>query len=353
MAHAERIPALAAGTKVYLGMDVSKASWSLSLRGGGETLWEATAPPRPEALTPLLERLRGCRLHAAYEAGPFGYGLRDWLTERGVETIVVSPSQIPVEVGNRLKTDRRDSRKIASTLEAGLLRPIYIPDAQLRAHRELVRQRARLQEHRRSAMQRLRALFLFHGIDAPAGLSPWGRGFHGWLRALVLPDPILTEVVGLARDLYFDLDERLEALDKRLRALARSPAFAASTALFTTAPGIGDLNALILAVEVGDFARFASGEAFAAYVGLVPSQYSSGEAVRHGRITRTGNTRLRTMLVEASWTLIRKDPSMRAFYHRVRVRRGGKRAIVAVARKFCHRLVHMAHTGEVYRLGER
>ena len=352
MPHLERIPDLAPGSKVCLGIDVSKTSWHVTLRAGGETLLGAVCPPRAAALEPLLGRLRACRVHSVYEAGPFGYGLHDWLTEHGVDSIVVSPAQVPVEVGNRVKTDRRDSLKLASTLEAGLLRPIFIPDEELRAHRDLVRERHRLQRHRRSTMGRLKSLFLFNGIEIPfPQTSHWGAAFDEWLRDLVVPHPVLRELIDLSSALYFDLDERLAAFDQRLRAMAHSPAFAASTAFFTTVPGIGPLSALIIAVEVGDWSRFKSGEAFSAYVGLTPSEYSSGESIRHGRITRTGNAHLRTLLVEASWTLIRKDPSMGAFYEKIKARRGAKRAIVAVARKLCLRLVAMAKTGEVYRIG--
>jgi transposase len=352
MPHLKRITDLPPRSKVCVGIDVSKGSWHLTVRSGGETLLGASCPARPAALEPLLRKIKTCRVQSVYEAGPFGYGLHDWLTRQGVESMVVSPAQVPVEVGNRVKTDRRDSLKLASTLEAGLLRPIYIPDEVLRAHRDLVRERGRLQRHRRSAMGRLKSLFLFHGIEIPfPQTSHWGGAFDEWLRGLVVPNAILTEVIARARDLYFDLDERLEAFDKRLRALAHAPEFAASTAFFTTVPGIGPLSALIIAVEVGDWSRFANGEAFSAYVGLTPSEYSSGESIRHGRITRTGNTHLRTLLVEASWTLIRKDPSMGAFYEKIEARRGAKRAIVAVARKLCLRLVAMAKTGEVYRIG--
>jgi len=350
--HLERIPNLPPRSKVCLGIDVSRRSWHLTVRSGGETLLGASCPPQTAALEPLLRKIKACRIRSVYEAGPFGYGLHDWLTEQGVESMVVSPAQVPVEVGNRVKTDRRDSLKLAGTLEAGLLRPIYIPDEEMRAHRDLVRERGRLQRHRRASMGRLKSLFLFHGIEIPfPPTSHWGTAFDEWLREFTVPNPVLQEVIVLTRDLYFDLDEKLQALDKRLRALAHSPAFAASTAFFTTVPGIGALSALVIAVEVGDWRRFPNGEAFSAYVGLTPSEYSSGESIRHGHITRTGNAHLRTLLVEASWTLIRKDPSMGAFYAKIAARRGAKRAIVAVARKLCLRLVAMAKTGEVYRIG--
>jgi transposase len=343
------VVALPSGSDVFLGIDVSVISWHVTARCQGETVISVGLAPSVDALRHLLDRLAGCQVRSVYEAGPFGYGLHDWLEAQGVRSMVTSPSNVPLEVGNRIKTDKRDSLKLARTLEAGLLRPVYVPPARYRADRELVRQRDRLQRHRRSAMIRIKALFLSYGVACPfRAAGPWRGPFQRWLAALELPDPVLQEVLAQARDLYFELDRRLTSLDRRLREMARSEPYAALTAQLSTAPGIGPLNALILAVELVDWSRFSSGEALSAFVGLTPSEYSSGARVRHGRITRTGNPRVRTVLVEASWILIRKDPQMRAFYERLRQRRGSKRAIIAVARKLCVRLLAMVRRGESY-----
>jgi transposase len=353
MANAARLEQLSPGTRVFLGIDLSLTSWHVTARCGGETVFSANLPPSRQALATLLKRLKGRSICSVYEAGPFGYGLHDWLTEQGVASMIVSPALVPVEVGNHVKTDRRDSLKLATTLEAGLLRPIYIPDAGHRADRELVRQRARFQKHRRSEMVRLKAFFLLYGIDIPAAVRRhWKGPFHAWLRRLTLEDPTLQKVLEQSRSLYFDITERIQALDVELSQLARSQAYAASIALFSSVPGIAQHTALLLAVEVMDWNRFTTGEAFSSYVGLTPSEYSSGDKIRHGHITRAGNAFIRSALVEASWVLIRRDAQMRLFYDNVKTRRGSKRAIVAVARKLCHRIVAMARTGEMYRLAQ-
>jgi transposase len=113
------------GSEVFLGLDISKASWQVTARSGGETVLSASFPPKREALNGLLQRLKGCRVHSLYETGPFGYGLHDWLRSRRVDSMVVSAAHVPGEIGNRVKTDRRDGLKLARTLEAGLLRPIF------------------------------------------------------------------------------------------------------------------------------------------------------------------------------------------------------------------------------------
>lgn len=342
---------VAAGSEVFLGLDISSKSWHVTARSGGETLLSASFPPKREALNGLLSRLKGCRLHSVYEAGPFGYGLHDWLRAHQVNSMVVSPAHVPGEAGNRVKTDRRDGLKLARTLEAGLLRPIFVPEARQRADRELVRQRQRLQRDRRMAMVRLKSFFLTYDIEIPeeAG-AHWGGTFEAWLHGLRLEDAGLQRVLEELRSLYFDLDLRVDVLTRPLREMARSAAYAQQVDLLATTPGIGWLTALTLLVEIVDFGRFRDGEALSSFAGLTPSEHSSGDRIRHGRITRQGNPILRAALVESSWILITKDPEMRHFYDRIKIRRGGKKAIVAVARKLCHRLLAISRNGQPYRI---
>jgi transposase len=345
---------LVRGSDVFLGLDISKTSWHVTARSGGETLLSASFPPKREALNGLLARLKGYRVHSAYETGPFGYGLHDWLRSRQVDSMVVSAAHVPGEIGNRVKTDRRDGLKLARTLEAGLLRPIFVPEARQRADRELVRQRHRVQRDRCAAMVRIKSFFLSYDIEVPeeAG-AHWSGEFEAWLRGLKLEDQSLNRVLEEQRGLYFDLDARVDGLTKELHKMARSSDYAPMVELLSTVPGIGWLSALTLVVEIVDFGRFPDGEALSSYAGLTPSEHSSGERVRHGHITRQGNPVVRSVLVESSWILIGKDPEMRRFYDRIKVRRGGKRAIVAVARKLCHRLLAIAHSGQPYRVSFR
>jgi transposase len=200
-------------------------------------------------------------------------------------------------------------------------------------------------------MVRIKSFFLTYDIKVPeeAGVD-WSGDFEAWLRGLKLEDPSLDRVFEELRGLYFDLDARVDGLTKELRQLARSQDYTPMVELLSTVPGIGWLTALTLVVEIVDFARFPDGEALSSYAGLTPSEHSSGDRVRHGHITRQGNPVVRSVLVESSWILIGKDPEMRRFYDRIKVRRGGKRAIVAVARKLCHRLLAIAQSGQPYRV---
>ena len=345
-----KVRQLASGTPVFLGLDLAKASWHVTARARGETLLAFACPSRPECLLPTLHSLGSCVISSVYEAGPFGYTLHDWLVRHGVNSMVCSPAQVPVEVGNRVKTDRRDSLKLATTLEAGLLRPIAIPTLEQRADRELVRQRDRLVRRRRVAMVQIRGFLLTYGITPPVGKpGSWGPGFLSWLRQATLDDPQLQATFASLRRGFEEADAHLRDHTKLLRELAESPRHSGMVALLSSAPGIGWLGALTFSVEVFDWSRFKTGEAFSAFLGLTPSQHSSGERVRHGGITHAGNARLRSLLVESSWTTLRADADLRRCYEVLRARRGGKRAIVAIARRMCHRLLAMVRSGECYR----
>lgn len=336
---------------VWIGLDVSKTSWHVAVRSGGATVGRAVIPARCEALGAVLDRLKSRRIHTCYESGPFGYGLHDWLESRGVDSIVVAGSRVPMDVGNRVKTDRRDSLKLATTLEAGLLTGIWVPTAQERADRELVRQRLVLMRQRQSSMVRIKSFLLLYGVDIPFPESRhWMGDFLRWLKGLTMPNPALTRVLEELRTNFFELSRRERVFRAELRRLSRSEAYAEKTRLLRTVPGIGDLTALTIAVEVGDWGRFRSGEAFTSYVGLTPGEFSSGETIQRGHITRAGNPILRSTLVESAWVLIRNDSGMKAAFERLKVRCGAKKAIVAIARKLGHSLVAMHRDNQPYRI---
>src|SRR5262249_51607344 len=159
---------------------------------------------------------------------------------RQVDSMVVSAAHVPGEIGNRVKTDRRDGLKLARTLEAGLLRPIFVPPARQRADRELVRQRHRVQRDRCASMVRLKSLFLTYEVEVPQGAGKhWNGAMEAWLRELKMEDPSLHRVLEEQRSLYFDLDARVDALTRELRQMAGSENYCPMVELLSTVPGIG------------------------------------------------------------------------------------------------------------------
>src|SRR5512139_1765287 len=153
--------------EVFIGIDVHKVSWHVTARTGAEEVFHGGIPGQYGALRGLLNRLKGCQIKVAYEAGPCGFWLQDKLTEDGIKVIVVPPSLIPVESGNKVKTDKRDSRKLARLLESQMLKKVYVLTEEDRVDRELLRTRRQLMQHRSDVMRQIKSKLLFHGIKSP------------------------------------------------------------------------------------------------------------------------------------------------------------------------------------------
>ena len=338
------------GKTVNVGIDVHKLSWHVTALVEGIVVESATIKPSYRVLKKLLAPYTGARIRIAYEAGPGGFNLYDDLTADGIECIVVPPSLLPVESGNRVKTDKRDSRKLAEYLESPRLKQVYVLSRQERAHRQFVRTRRQLSNHRTDVMRQIKSLLLFHGIPLPevdAGF--WTRPFLSSLRA-VGTDEYVSRSLNTLIDLYEYLTQQVKKMTKEVRRLARTGKYEKRIKLLQTIPGVGLLSAMEILTELQDVNRFSTADQIAAFLGLTPSQYSSGQHVRMGKITHAGNHRLRTRMVECSWIAIRKDPGLYRTYETVKKRRGAKRAIVAVSRKLIIRIRRMLLDGVTYRV---
>lgn len=340
---------LARREKVYIGVDVHRRSWYVTALVRGAVLFRGAIPGNYKALRDVLDRFPDCEIWVAYEAGPFGFGLYDRLENDDIRCVVAAPSLIPVQSGNRVKTDPRDSRKLAELLATGHLTPVHVLSEEQRAHRELTRTRRQLVRHRGSVVRQVKSKLLFHSVQPPVAL-PRGltEGSRTALRDMEFPFPALKTSICALLDTYEFVSERVKALTLEVVALSRAERYKDAVAVLLTVPGIGRVTAMEILTELGDMDRFPNNEALAAFLGLTPSEYSSGEQVRQGSITRCGNKRVRTALVESSWTLIRKDPVVRGKYDRIGRRRGAKRAITAVARNLAHRIRGLLLRNEAY-----
>ena len=327
------------GKTVNVGIDVHKQSWQVTALIEGVVVTAVTIKPSYGVLQKLLVQFKGAKIRIAYEAGPAGFNLYDDLTADGIECIVVPPSLLPVESGNRVKTDKRDSRKLAHYLENNLLKRVWVLSKQERAHRQFVRTRRQLSNHRTDVMRQIKSLLLFHGIPLPGvDTGFWTRTFLTSLRA-VETDEYLSRSLNTLIDLYDYLTQQVKQLTKEIRGLARTGKYAQRVKLLKTIPGVGMLSAMEVLTELQDVSRFSTADQLAAYLGLTPSQYSSGQMVRMGRITHMGNHRLRMRMVECSWILIKKDPELNKTYEAIKKRRGAKRAIIAISRKLIIRIL--------------
>lgn len=287
----------------FVGMDVHKETIAVAVADeGGAPRSLGTIPNRPEAVLRLVRKLGPAQsLQVCYEAGPCGYSLQRQLSRLGVPCVVVAPSLVPTRPGDRVKTDRRDALKLAGLLRSGHLTPVWVPDEEHEALRDLVRAREDARQDLLRARHRLSKLLLRLGVRPPQGVRPWTARYRIWLQGLRLPHASQQVVL---REYLLAVDqgkERLSRLEAEIAQAAPTSAHAAVIAALQALRGVGLITAVTLVAELGDLRRFHSPRQLMAYAGLVPSEHSSGGSLRRGSITKTGNTHVRHVTVEAAW----------------------------------------------------
>lgn len=235
-----------------------------------------------------------------YEAGVCGFTLKRRIEALGCKCDVIAPSLTPKKPGVKIKTDRRDAHKLLAMFEAGLLTEVHAPNPQQEAARELTRCRQTAQENLKRIRHQLLKFLTRHGYVYAEG-NHWTIRHLNWLRSLEFEQPLLTDVF----DSYFTemqhCIQRLDSLDKQVEQLAQSKPYKETVGLLRCFHGIDTLTAITIITEIFDFSRFCSPAELMSYLGLTPSESSSGEKQNKGRITKTGNKRIRRLLVEASW----------------------------------------------------
>jgi transposase len=343
---------LVSGKEVFIGVDVHKESWHVTVRAEEEEIFHGRIHSRYDVFQKLLDHFKDCNVKVAYEAGPCGFWLHDRLIEDGVEVIVAPPSLIPIESGNKVKTDKRDSRKLARLLEGNMLKRVYVLKEEDRVDRELLRTRRQIVEHRNDVARQIKSKLLFYGIPSPfSARHGWTQNYLEWLKGLRFQGEALKVCFESLIELYEYLSEQLIKMKQKVKELSQSSKYRERVRLLSTVPGIGTLIAMEMLVELQDVERFKRAEELASFIGLTPSEFSTGQYVRQGRITRCGNKRVRTCLVESSWILIQKDPVMRFKYNRLKSKKGAKRAIIAIARKLIIRIRRILLNNEPYVVG--
>jgi transposase len=239
-------------------------------------------------------------VRVAYEAGPTGYGLARELARRGVECVVAAPGKIPRAPGDRVKTDRRDAELLVRLLLAGKLAAVRVPGDEEEALRDLVRAREAVRVDLMRARHRLSKLLLRHDIRFDDGRA-WTERHHVWLATVALDWPAAQATMLDARGAIDALTHRRDQLEREIVGLLPSSPWQLQVGRLRCLRGIDTLTAVGLCAEIGDFERFARAEQLMSYVGLVPSESSTGQQRRLGAITKTGSTHARRLLVEAAW----------------------------------------------------
>lgn len=291
---------------MFVGMDVHKETIDISIAEGGrqgEVRHYGVIAPDLEALDKVVRALQAPSrvMHFVYEAGPCGFGIhRHLTTKHGLDCVVVSPSMVPKRSGDRIKTDRRDSGRLARLHRAGELRAIHIPDATDEAMRDLVRAREDAVVVATQAKYRLKAFLLRQGRRYP-GREGWTIPYRRWLADLSFPSVAQHTALQEYRDAIDETERRIERLTEQLRQLAPPWRWAPLVAALQALRGGSFITAMGVVAELGDLTRFGQARELMAFLGLVPSEYSSGPRVRRGGITKAGNPHVRRLLAEAAW----------------------------------------------------
>jgi transposase len=281
-----------------------------------------------KAIRRFIKKLGGREgLAVCYEAGPGGFALWRLLTSMGVACDVVAPSLVPVRAGDRIKTDRRDAQKLATLYRAGLLRFVSPPTPETEGLRDLLRCRDDLRCARTAARHRVSKQILRHGLVFREGKKSWTLTHRAWIARQRLADPLAHAALEQMLVHLDGIDRQLTALDARLEQIARDERWAWQVDRLRVFRGISTLTALGLIAEIGDFARFQHPRELASWLGITPSEYSSGDSQHRGHITKSGNRHARRLLVEAAWHYRHRprrptagpDPSHRAWQAQIRL----------------------------------
>jgi len=287
----------------FLGLDVHADTIAAAVaEPDGEVRPLGIIPNRSESIRKLVTKLGPVKeIKTCYEAGPTCYVLYWQLTQLGVACEVIAPSLVPTQAGDRVKTDRRDAGQLAVLYRAGALTAIHVPTEHEEAARDLLRCREDIKADLLRARHRLSKFLLRHGRRFTATKKAWSKRHDGWLRAQTWPLAALEQTHRAYLRAIDEVVARLRQVDEDLRTLLAVQELRPGVERLRCFRGIDDLTALTITAELGDPRRFAAAPRAMAFVGLVPSEHSSGTKHARGAITKTGNAHLRRVLVEAAW----------------------------------------------------
>jgi transposase len=330
---------------IFAGLDVDKHSISVTFADHQRLVKSLRMPYSVEhLLNHVRKHFPDQRVAFAYEAGPTGYGLYDGLEAQAYRCLIASPSMIPKAPGQRVKTNRLDSRMLAENLRGGQLKSIHIPTGVYRELRHLTQLRDTFVSEMVGMKLRIKALLLFEGIEfppAPAG-SQWSFTVKAKLRKLPCSSTVRFKLDELLDSLEFNEQRVIKTTREIRRFCKQDPELSRSMNYLMTICGIGWIVASQLLARIGDWRELKNIRELAGFLGLVPTEHSTGERTDRGSITQSGDPRLRSKLIQASWSAIRQDGELREFFRSVCRRHprnvASRIAIVAVARKLSVRI---------------
>lgn len=291
---------------IFIGMDVHKNSIDIAIAEQGRegrVRHYGKIDGTLAALDKVVRKLvsKGSQLHFVYEAGPCGYQIYRHLSAQGLDCAVVAPSRIPKQSGNQIKNDRRDALMLARSHRSGDLTAVYVPRAEDEAIRDLTRAREDAKSDERKSKQRLLAFLLRSGIRYTGG-SPWSKAHMRWLSDIKMPHRSQQVVLQEYIDTVNQCKQRVERLTEQLQQILPEWQLFPIVQALQSMRGVSTIVAATTVAEVGDLKRFQTPSELMSYLGLVPSEHSSGQKIKRGSITKAGNGHVRRVLTEAAWS---------------------------------------------------
>jgi len=338
--------------RIFVGLEDSKKTWKVCVRCDRMIVHETSMPTDYENLRNYLKnRYPGCVKRVMYEAGFNGFWLHDKLEADGINCIVTPPNKVTQEKSNKVKTDKIDARRLSLNLENMDYVSCHVPDKERREDRQISRTLDQIQKNINATKCRIRMFIYYHGIHECLHSGKWKPSDYKRLKELKLSHALKVSLDVLLT-LLDELVSHRNNLMKELKALCKKERYRESVQSKRSCPGVGWLSAIRFTLEWGDLVRFRTGKQIAAYAGLTSSEYSTGETIRRGRITRQSYERVRAWLIQCAWRSVNRDPVLLHKYRAVWKNSGSKKkAIVAVARKLVVRMRALELTHQPYCIG--
>lgn len=343
------------GHNIYVGIDTHFKSWMVSIYSDEFELKTFSQEPSVEQLAGYLHKhYPGANYKLAYEAGFCGFWIQRAFAQKNIDCEVVHAGDVPTsDKEKRRKRDKVDSRKIARGLKNNELNAVFIPDEQQEADRQLLRSRAKITKDITAVKNRIKAFLKVRGIAVPEeyGDGRWSSKFIDWVGTLTFShESNKVALSAYKAELDFLMNQQKQLL-KAIADLSKTEHYANNMRLLKTIPSIGSLSAMILLTEIGDIRRFKKPEHLFSYCGVTPNCHDSGEKERIGRVSRRGNNILKNILIECSWTAVKKDPALLQYYKQQLPKMKPTKAIIKITRKLINRIRYVLVHQQEYVIG--
>ncbi len=340
------------GQQIYVGMDVHKKSWSISIFTDQFEHKTFSQPPEVGMLVNYLKRnFPGAAYTSVYEAGYSGFWIHDRLQEQGVQCLVVNPADVPTKDKERAnKTDRVDCRKLARSLRTGAIEGIYVPSRPKVEDRSLLRTRNAMVKKQTRCKNQIKSILCFYGIHIPDDFANgyWSKRFINWIESIRMERASGTLSLKVHLDELKHVRQTIAEMNRAIRSLAHSGDYRNNVHILKTVPGISTLTAMTLLTELYDINRFKTLDKLCSYVGLIPNTDSSGETDHKTGMTGRRNALLRFILIESAWTAVRKDPALMMAFNELCKHMTKTNAIIRIARKLLNRIRYVLKNRQEY-----